>query len=72
MGVGHERRCVCAGVERLCADLGLDPADRKVLILAWKMNAQRMGYFTAPEFERGDTLLTLDQTPHLKSPTSWE
>ena len=42
-----------AGTERLCNDLGLDPADRKVLLLAWKMGAQRMGYFSKKEFERG-------------------
>ncbi|KAK9838249.1 hypothetical protein WJX81_000160 [Elliptochloris bilobata] len=41
------------GVERLCADLGLDPADRRVLLLAWKMGAQRMGYFSRGEFESG-------------------
>ncbi|KAK9832136.1 hypothetical protein WJX74_000315 [Apatococcus lobatus] len=41
------------GVERLCQDLGVDPADRKVLILAWKLGAQRMGYFSRAEFCSG-------------------
>jgi len=42
-----------AGTERLCRDLGLDPADRKVLLLAWKMSAQRMGYFSRQEWNQG-------------------
>lgn len=46
-GVGPE------GTERLCRDLGLDPADRKVLLLAWKMGAQRMGYFSRQEWNQG-------------------
>lgn len=46
-GIGPE------GTEKLCTDLGLDPADRKILLLAWKMGAQRMGYFSRKEFERG-------------------
>ncbi|KAK9852593.1 hypothetical protein WJX84_002616 [Apatococcus fuscideae] len=41
------------GIERLCQDLGLDPSDRKVLILAWKLGAQRMGYFSRDEFCSG-------------------
>ena len=40
----------CAGIEAFCKDLGLDPSDRKILILAWKMGAKRMGYFTRDEF----------------------
>jgi hypothetical protein len=42
-----------AGTERLCRDLGLEPADRKVLLLAWKMRAQRMGYFSRLEWSQG-------------------
>lgn len=41
------------GIMSLCQDLGLDPADRKVLVLAWKLNAQRQGFFTWEEFQRG-------------------
>ena len=39
-----------AGVMSLCQDLGLD---RKVLVLAWKLSAQRQGFFTWEEFQRG-------------------
>jgi len=42
-----------AGTERLCRDLGLDPSDRKVLLLAWKLRAQRMGYFSRQEWSQG-------------------
>jgi DCN1-like protein 4/5 len=45
------------GVEQLCADLKMDPSDRRVLLLAWKMGAQRMGFFTRQEFEQGMRLL---------------
>jgi DCN1-like protein 4/5 len=41
------------GVERFCTDLGLDPSDKRVLLLAWKMRAKRMGYFSRDEFQTG-------------------
>eukprot|EP00887_Chlorella_sp_A99_P005482 scaffold1.g5482.t1 len=41
------------GVEKFCVDLELDPSDRKVLLLAWKMDAKRMGYFSKDEFKHG-------------------
>jgi DCN1-like protein 4/5 len=40
-------------VERLCSDLGLEPSDRRVLLLAWRMGAKRMGYFARDEFAAG-------------------
>lgn len=59
-GIGPE------GVEALCCDLGLDPADRKVLLLAWKMGAQRMGFFSCHEFERGFRSLKATSLDKLK------
>lgn len=41
------------GVEKLCKDLKVDPTDRLVLLLAWKMGAQKMGYFSRAEFRTG-------------------
>ncbi|CAL8462542.1 g2075 [Coccomyxa elongata] len=41
------------GVEKLCSDLKVDPSSRQVLLLSWKMEAQRMGYFSREEFSRG-------------------
>ncbi|CAL5374405.1 unnamed protein product [Camellia sinensis] len=34
------------GIETLCSDLGVDHTDVRILMLAWKMNAQKQGYFT--------------------------
>lgn len=45
------------GIERFCADINVDPSDRKVLLLAWKMRAKRMGYFTREEFQSGIAVL---------------
>ncbi|KAL4859445.1 DCN1-like protein 2 [Chlorella vulgaris] len=41
------------GVEKLCRDLKVDPSQREVLLLAWKMGAKRMGYFSRQEFRDG-------------------
>ncbi len=41
------------GIERLCADLSVSPTDRRVLILAYVMNASRMGFFSHDEFTAG-------------------
>lgn len=46
---------MCAGIENLCKALGFDVSDRRVLIMAWKMQAKQMGTFTQEEFERGKT-----------------
>ena len=40
------------GVGALCAAMGLDPADRRVLFLAWLAGASRMGFFTRSEWSR--------------------
>ncbi|PSC73760.1 DCN1 4 [Micractinium conductrix] len=41
------------GVEKLCHDLKVDPTDRLVLLLAWKMGAVKMGFFSREEFKAG-------------------
>jgi len=41
------------GVERLCQAIELDPSDVLVLIFAWKLGAQRMGYFSHEEWLSG-------------------
>lgn len=41
------------GVEKLCYDLNLQPDDFKILILAWKFNAEQMCQFTRQEFING-------------------
>eukprot|EP00271_Cylindrocystis_brebissonii_P018491 TRINITY_DN525_c0_g1_i1.p1 TRINITY_DN525_c0_g1~~TRINITY_DN525_c0_g1_i1.p1 ORF type:complete len:232 (-),score=46.72 TRINITY_DN525_c0_g1_i1:534-1229(-) len=54
------------GVERLCADLKTDPADVKVLLLAWKLEAKQMGYFSQEEWRQGMKLLKVDTLDKLK------
>ncbi|KAL3639824.1 hypothetical protein CASFOL_014792 [Castilleja foliolosa] len=34
------------GIEALCSDLNVDHTDVRVLMLAWKMQAEKQGYFT--------------------------
>lgn len=41
------------GIERLCNDLQLCPDEFKVLVLAWKLNAEQMCCFTKSEFVQG-------------------
>lgn len=45
-----------SGVEALCEALGVDASDRRVLLLAWRTNAQRMGYFERDEWLAGAML----------------
>lgn len=40
-------------MEKFCADLGVEPENVVMLVLAWKMNARQMGYFTLQEWLRG-------------------
>ncbi|KAK5574842.1 hypothetical protein RB653_010096 [Dictyostelium firmibasis] len=41
------------GITRFCSDLGLPPDSFEILILAWTMNAVKMGYFSKSEFNSG-------------------
>lgn len=41
------------GMQRLLNDLGVDPVDRLVLILAWKLKASTQCEFTLNEFRDG-------------------
>ncbi len=54
------------GVERLCNDLGVSPSDRRVLILAYIMDAQKMGYFTKQQFFSGCQRLGANSLAQLK------
>jgi len=48
------------GMEKLCRDLKVDPEDRVVLVMAWHLDAKRMGYFTRDEFLQGFNKLEVD------------
>lgn len=43
------------GVEAFCRDLGVEPENVVLLVLAWKMGAKQMGYFTLQEWLAGLT-----------------
>ena len=45
------------GVETLCKDLMVEPENISLLVLAWKMGAKQMGYFSLQEWLHGLTEL---------------
>ncbi|KAL6570437.1 hypothetical protein OROMI_014951 [Orobanche minor] len=53
------------GIESLCSDLKVDHTDVRLLMLAWKMQAEKQGYFTLVEWRtalkalRADTIVKL-------------
>ena len=58
-----EEDCISvSGLERLCADLGLEPDDFLVLLLAWQCNAATMCRLTRSEFVSGCRLLKATTT----------
>ncbi|KAG6411531.1 hypothetical protein SASPL_129614 [Salvia splendens] len=54
------------GIEALCSDLKVDCTDVRILMLAWKMDAQKQGYFTQDEWRRGLKALKVDTITKLK------
>ncbi|MFS7991349.1 putative defective-in-cullin neddylation protein [Helianthus anomalus] len=54
------------GVEKLCADLNIEYTDIKVLVLAWKLNAKKQGYFTQDEWRTGLKSLHVDTLKKLQ------
>lgn len=55
------------GMERFCQDLGVNPAEFVVLVLAWKFNASKMCRFTKHEFTEGCKLLKVDSVNAIKN-----
>uniref|UniRef100_A0A183CF35 Defective in cullin neddylation protein n=1 Tax=Globodera pallida TaxID=36090 RepID=A0A183CF35_GLOPA len=47
------------GMVRFLRDLGIDPTSRAVMVLAWKLRAQKQCEFTQQEFREGLTILML-------------
>lgn len=62
-----ENLILAEGVERLCSDLNLRPDDFKVLILAWKFNAEQMFQFTRQEFLSGCKALDAESVAQIQS-----
>ena len=42
-----------SGTERFCTDLGVDPSDPIMLVIAWQMRAKTMCVFTLEEWTQG-------------------
>ncbi|XP_061356366.1 uncharacterized protein LOC133300793 [Gastrolobium bilobum] len=54
------------GIGALCEDLQVDRADVRILILAWKMKAEKQGVFTKDEWRRGLKGLGVDTIAKLR------
>ena len=54
------------GIERLCADLGVDPTDPVMLMIAWQMRCEQMCVFTRQEWTQGMTEMGCDTIEGLK------
>ncbi|KAA8540533.1 hypothetical protein F0562_024548 [Nyssa sinensis] len=54
------------GIETLCSDLEVDHTDVRILMLAWKMKAEKQGYFTLDEWRSGLKALRADTIIKLK------
>lgn len=63
----HEDSILEEGMERFCNDLCVDPAEFKVLVLAWKFQAATMCKFTRREFVDGCKAIQADSIPGICS-----
>ncbi|KAI3504491.1 hypothetical protein L2E82_46295 [Cichorium intybus] len=54
------------GIEHLCSDLEVDHTDVRILMLAWKMQSEKQGYFTLEEWRKGFKALRVDTVTKLK------
>ncbi|XP_026749005.1 DCN1-like protein 5 [Galleria mellonella] len=55
------------GMEKFCEDLGVDPENVVMLVIAYKMGAKQMGYFTQEEWLKGLTELQCDSVQKLQN-----
>ncbi|GAB2293655.1 hypothetical protein Dimus_027867 [Dionaea muscipula] len=54
------------GIEKMCSDMEVDHTDVRILMLAWKMQAEKQGYFTLEEWRRGLKAMRVDTIVKLK------
>ncbi|XP_031637420.1 DCN1-like protein 4 isoform X2 [Contarinia nasturtii] len=54
-------------MEQFCSDIGVEPEDVVMLVIAYKMNARQMGFFTQAEWQKGLTDLQCDSAIKLQS-----
>lgn len=55
------------GMEKFCEDIAVQPEDVVMLVLAWKMQARQMGFFTSQEWMKGLTDLQTDTVQKIQS-----
>ncbi|KAH0616202.1 hypothetical protein JD844_027154 [Phrynosoma platyrhinos] len=58
------------GMEKFCEDIGVEPENVVMLVLAWKLDAQNMGYFTLQEWLKGMTSLHIPLSVYEKDQRS--
>ncbi|XP_043082092.1 DCN1-like protein 3 [Puntigrus tetrazona] len=63
----HEDAILEEGMERFCNDLCVDPAEFRVLVLAWRFQAATMCKFTRREFVDGCKAIQADSIPGICS-----
>ncbi|XP_073469206.1 DCN1-like protein 5 [Aquarana catesbeiana] len=53
-------------MEKFCEDIGVEPENIIMLVLAWKLEAENMGFFTKEEWLKGMTSIQCDCTEKLQ------
>lgn len=54
------------GMEKFCEDIGVEPENLVMLVLAWMLDAKQMGFFTQTEWMNGMTKLQVDGTEKIR------
>ena len=54
-------------MERFCSDLGIEPTDPIMLMIAWQMRCETMCVFTRAEWNRGCDSMGCDSIDALKA-----
>ncbi|XP_037088155.1 DCN1-like protein 5 [Pollicipes pollicipes] len=54
------------GMERFCEDIGVEPENVVMLVIAWRMDAKNMGFFTVQEWLHGLSQLQADSVDKLR------
>ena len=62
----REDSILAEGMEKFCEDLGVDPTEFVVLLIAWKFEARQMCTFTRSEFIKGCQKLKVHDVKSLK------
>jgi len=55
-----------AGMEKFCKDLGIEPEDVRMLVLAYHLDAKRMGFFSREAFLQGFQKMNADSVSKMK------